>query len=169
MGRLKKGEQKKVQMTIRIEPDVAEKLKKIEKYSSKISAFIDIGMYEYEKWLKNIESDNILSFMKDDSILSFLKNDDILSFMKDKINFKEDLDLTDEDVIYIFFGKENFRKIFLKDLKKCLSLNYKTEKFSKFHNELVLKKCQELKAFIKVLENWDLYSDCFLSYLLDSK
>lgn len=44
MARLKKGEKKKVQMTIRIDPEVAEKLKSIDKYSSKMTAIISSGI-----------------------------------------------------------------------------------------------------------------------------
>lgn len=49
MARLKKGEKKKVQMTIRIAPEVAERLKSIDKYSSKVGDFINIGIDAYEK------------------------------------------------------------------------------------------------------------------------
>ena len=133
MGRLKKGEQKKVQMTFRIEPDVAEKLKKIEKYGSKVGTFIDVGIYEYEKWLKN------------------MKNDDMLSSIKDNVEFKGILKELKKEL--------SLNKGILKELKKELSLNYETEKFSKFHKESYLKRCEELKIVVKILEKWDEYGE----------
>ncbi|MFQ8923959.1 MAG: hypothetical protein ACLR60_18910 [Clostridium paraputrificum] len=149
MGRLKKGEQKKVQMTIRVEPDVAEKLKKIEKYNSKVGAFIDVGIYEYEKWLTDFESDDIMPLIESDFDIEF---DDYRD------------DLSDDENLLNFFENKDVRDHLVSELKKFLIPSYKTKKFCKFHEELFQRNYEELEKIIDSLENWEKRKEVFLSF-----
>lgn len=134
MARLKKGEKKKVQMTIRIAPEVAEKLKSIDKYSRKVESFIDVGIYEYEKWLNKHNDNNNVAI-------------DGKNKTKKSVELKESL--------IQYFDNKECREDFIENIKENLKLDYKSERFGKFHSDIIESERKEKESFIYTLENWE--------------
>ncbi|TAN67674.1 hypothetical protein WS9_007485 [Paraclostridium sordellii 8483] len=130
MARLKKGEKKKVQMTIRIDPDIAERLKSIDKYSAKVGSFISKGIDEYYKFL------NENSCKNEDEKYNFLE---ILENEELRLKYIEELkklnDYYDNEVFFKFHQDlYNLHKSGNNEILRCL--------------ELVNKKLNNIKEII---------------------
>ncbi len=142
MARLKKGEKKKTQMTIRIDPDVAERLKSIDKYSVKVGDFIDAGIDEYEKWLKEKNSN------KDNKDIEMNHNNSKISGISKSI--------------YNFYDDDNTRNEHIKRLREQ-KIKYEKGRFYKFHPEISLKEKEDNDYLLNMLENWDKTKKVFLN------
>lgn len=137
MARLKKGEKKRVQMTIRIDPDIAKRLKSIDKYSAKVGAFISKGIDEYYKFL------NENSYKNEDekyNFLEILENDELrLKYIEElkKLN-----DYYDNEVFFKFHQDlYNFQKSSNDEILRYLE-NWKETKV------LVNKKLNNIKEIL---------------------
>lgn len=151
MARLKKGEKKKVQMTIRIDPEVAEKLKSIDKYSSKMTAIISSGIDNYEKWLE-------------DSI-EYLKEDNEEEKQK-KFEFSKEI----QKDFYKLYDDKEFREDAIKRNKQeLLELDRENSLFGQFHPEIMEKKYDNVNRIIDLFENWDKVKSNILKNLNNSK
>ncbi|EDT70481.1 hypothetical protein CJD_A0353 [Clostridium perfringens D str. JGS1721] len=141
MARLKKGEKKKVQMTIRIDPEVAEKLKSIDKYSAKMTAIISSGIDDYEKWLEDS-----IEHIKED-------NEE-----KNKIKFSK------ETNFYELYDNKEFRENLVKRKKQeLLNLDKENILFGQFHPEIMKKKYDNINKMIDFFESWECYcGDTFI-------
>ena len=146
MGRLKKGEQKKVQMTIRIEPDVAEKLKSIDKYSSKMTSFIKAGINDYEKWLFDNSIDKKTNKSDDNS------NNEILNIFYDEFNNKKRREY------YINYYE-----------KRRLKLKEEEDLFGKYHPEIMDRKYKFNNRILDLLKNWNELKNVFFKDISNIK
>lgn len=134
MGRLKKGEKKKTQMTIRINPEVADRLKSIDKYSSKVGDFIDIGINDYLNWLEKKQKN--------------INNTSDSSCDNEKI--KEI-----SNAIFEFYNDDKLRLDYINKLKKDISELEKSSRYYKFHPEIIEAEKATNEYLLNILENWD--------------
>lgn len=131
MARLKKGAEKKIPISFRLESKTIERLKKIDKFHSKIDVFINKGLDQYEKWLDTYFLESIIEESKS-----------TYELLSDSVSC---LDL---------FSDDDFREEFISSLKK-LDFYYDNEEFFKFNPTIYeIKKSNNLKL-IDMLENWD--------------
>lgn len=131
MARIKKGAEKKIPISFRLEPKTIERLKKIDKFHSKIDVFINKGIDEYEKWLET-------NFFE--AVIEETKNtEEILS---DSVSC---LDLFEDD---------DFRKGHIETLK-TLDEYYDNEPFFRFHPEIYEMRKSNNTKVINMLEDWE--------------
>ena len=141
MARLKKGEKRKTQMTIRVDPEIAERLKSIDKYSAKVGAFISKGIDDYEK------------FLEINSIEAAIKESNIPFYDLTECSCTSEILNPNNDFLDIF-KDDKFRHDYIKSLKK-LNEYYDNEIFFKFHPELYDLQKSNNDRLLNLLENWN--------------
>lgn len=134
MARLKKGEKKRTQITIRIDPEIADKLKSIDKYSSKVGDFIDAGIEDYFNWLneKSEKVDNCNENNKD------LDNSKLFSLI---VSYYDDIDNRNNKINKL---KQNI-------------LDIDSSRYYKFHPDIAQREKKNYKEELYIFENWDEY------------
>lgn len=131
MARIKKGAERKIPISFRLESKTIERLKKIDKFHSKIDVFINKGIDEYEKWLNT----NFLEAVIEES-----KNtEEILS---DSVSCMD------------LFRDDEFRKEYIETLK-TLDDYYDNEVFFKLHPEIYEIRKSNNKKVRDMLESWE--------------
>lgn len=142
MARLKKGEKKKIPISFRLESETIERLKKIDKFHSKIDVIINKGIDDYEKWLETNYIDTAL------------KKSNIPFYDLTECNGSvEILNSENKDFLDVFTDDE-FRLDYIKTLKK-LNEYYDNEVFFKFHPDIYEFQKSENDRILDLLENWD--------------
>lgn len=142
MARLKKGTEKKVPISFRLEPQTIERLKKIDKFHSKIDVFINKGIDEYER------------FFEEYIMKVVAKNLDIPFYDLTECNGSvEILNSENKDFLDVFTDDE-FRFDYIETLKK-LNEYYDNEVFFKFHPDVYEFQKSENDKILDLLENWD--------------
>lgn len=127
MPKLKDLSQKKVQMTFRIEPKVAERLKKITKFHSKISLLLNFAIKEYER----LEEEDFVTIEKGEEIY---KINSFFTFPKESLKNKA----VRNNLINVYKNKI-----------------YELKKHDFYEFEMVQDKIKKLEFIIEFLENWE--------------
>lgn len=139
MARLKKGEKKRTQITIRIDPEIADRLKSIDKYSSKVGDFIDAGIEDYFNWLneksKKVDNSNKTNENLDKSELFSLI-----------VSYYDDIDTRNEQI---------------NKLKQEI-LNIDSSRYYKFHPDIAEREKKYYEEKLHVLGNWDEFKLSFI-------
>lgn len=97
MARIKKGAERKIPISFRLESKTIERLKKIDKFHSKIDVFINKGIDEYYKFLNKNSCENVYTKY---NFLEILENDELrLKYIEElnKLN-----DYYDNEVFFKF-------------------------------------------------------------------
>lgn len=142
MARLKKGQKKKQHISFRLEVETIDRLRKIDKFHSKIDAIINKGLDEYEKWLNMYGLDTAI------------KKSGIPFYDLTECNGSvELLNSENKDFLEVFTDDE-FRESYIKSLKE-LNEYYDSEVFFKLHPDIYEFQKSENNRVLELLENWD--------------
>lgn len=141
MARLKKGEKKKIPISFRLEPETIERLKKIDKFHSKIDVFINKGIDDYERFLER----HIIEVAAKQANIPF--------YDLTECNGSPEILNSNNDFLDVFRDEE-FRLSYIDVLKK-LNDYYDNEIFFKFHKDIYDFQKKENMKLLDLLENWN--------------